>query len=237
MRHWPQATALCCGGPSVRDMITLFRRLAIGLCVLLVLLNFSWIRAASAAAVSEPCDASLLNQAEQRVAAFFGTTKSKPWIRCPVRPRLGVGAGIGATFISPGLPSVILLGPDGAGSVDVIAHEWAHAEIAQRVGGLRRNLLMPVWFDEGLAMQVDWRAHFETAALRDYLSTETVPGHLDEIASQRGFHQPGRQGSLHYALSKCVVGKWLQEQGGWRGQLEIPAATAPAHLAQCLDDS
>ncbi|MEM7003071.1 MAG: hypothetical protein AAF529_19950, partial [Pseudomonadota bacterium] len=128
-------------------MITLFRRLAIGLCVLLVLLNFSWIRAASAAAVSEPCDLSLLNHAEQRVAAFFGTTTSKPWIRCPVRPRLGVGAGIGATFISPGLPSVILLGPDGAGSVDVIAHEWAHAEIAKRVGGLRRNLLMPVWFD------------------------------------------------------------------------------------------
>ncbi|MDZ7923630.1 MAG: hypothetical protein U5M23_06135 [Marinagarivorans sp.] len=53
----------------------------------------------------------------------------------------------------------IIIGPQGQ-NVDVIAHEWLHAEIQHRVGFFRFLKEIPVWFDEGAALTLDYREPF-----------------------------------------------------------------------------
>jgi len=57
----------------------------------------------------------------------------------------------------------VMIGPNGQ-NVDVVAHEMAHAELFLRVGWLARWLQIPTWFDEGVAMQVDYRSRYDLPA-------------------------------------------------------------------------
>ena len=49
---------------------------------------------------------------------------------------------------------------DKKAGIDVTAHELVHAEVVNRVGYLTRLLEIPTWFDEGVAMQVDYRPKY-----------------------------------------------------------------------------
>jgi hypothetical protein len=64
--------------------------------------------------------------------------------------------------------SCIILGPNGQ-NVDVIAHEFAHAEIFARLGWVTWILEMPRWFEEGVSLLVDLREPFlpENITLED----------------------------------------------------------------------
>ncbi|MBC3786785.1 hypothetical protein [Spirosoma utsteinense] len=64
----------------------------------------------------------------------------------------GAGCSIG-TFWGA---SYLILGPDG-NSTDVIAHELCHDELFARLGWWRVKRQIPQWFNEGLALMVDYR--------------------------------------------------------------------------------
>ena len=53
----------------------------------------------------------------------------------------------------------MIIGPEGQ-NTDVIAHEWIHAEIQERVGFSRYQAEVPVWFDEGAALTLDYRTPY-----------------------------------------------------------------------------
>ena len=53
----------------------------------------------------------------------------------------------------------VMIGTKGR-NIDIVAHELMHAEIADRLGYWHRLTKLPIWFDEGLAMQVDFRPHY-----------------------------------------------------------------------------
>ena len=55
----------------------------------------------------------------------------------------------------------IVVGENGH-NVDIIAHELVHAEVFQRIGYYNQIVKIPVWFNEGLAMQVDYRERYNT---------------------------------------------------------------------------
>ena len=122
---------------------------------------------------------------------------------------MGAGKVIGTTHFAPGLPAVILLNADGQ-NVDVMAHEWAHAETAARVGVLHRTYQMPTWLDEGLAMQVDLRPSYNLQALQRLVQQAGRVPRLTQISSPRTFFQAGGNGRLHYAYSRCVVADMLR---------------------------
>ena len=44
--------------------------------------------------------------------------------------------------------------------VNLLAHEYFHIEIAERLGYLVFKTKLPVWLDEGLALQVDYREKY-----------------------------------------------------------------------------
>lgn len=101
-----------------------------------------------------------------------------------------------------------MVGPKGQ-TPDVVAHELMHAEIADRVGVWGRQSQLPVWFDEGLAMQVDFRPQY---ALPDGATAEAE--YVTTLSSHRTFFVSD-DGVLtkHYALAKAVVAVWVAEVG------------------------
>lgn len=182
-------------------------------------INYRWVRAASAAAISNSCEEKLLKKARHAVETLFGTVQSQPIVACMDGPVLGLQVSHGLTNFAPGLPSVILIGSHGA-EENVAAHEWAHAEFAQRVGVIQRQMHVPTWFDEGLAMQVDFRADYNLEALRAFRSRKDLRlPQLDDIAAAEFFRADG-QGKLHYALSRCIVGEWLTDNPDWTDRVE-----------------
>jgi len=88
-----------------------------------------------------------------RVSEFFGEVRTQPYfVAC-------TSAACAARFGSYGERAAafgdmaIRLSPDGW-TAALVAHEWTHAEVYQRVGGFWRIDAIPRWFDEGVAVVV-----------------------------------------------------------------------------------
>jgi len=189
------------------------RRWMVRLTVLLLtsylLVNSSWIYAAGYSLSAEPCDPQLVSEARLRLDSLFGEIESEPVWACTTARNNWLGAQYGQTNFAPGLPAIIRIGPKGM-NVDVIAHEWTHAELFHRIGFVARELHVPVWFDEGLAMQVDHRSDYDQEALVVYQSSLELVLPDRSLLDTAQFFQPGYQGKYHYALSRCLVSDWLE---------------------------
>ena len=110
-----------------------------------------------------------------------------------------------------------MVGPSGQ-NLDVVAHELMHAEIAERVGWWGRFTQLPVWFDEGLAMQVDLRPRYVLAGGAD---SETK--RVRALGSARDFFQADdARLTWNYAAAKTEAALWVAAVGGDAvyGQLE-----------------
>ena len=97
-----------------------------------------------------------LRAARGRIADTFGPPVARPTTIIAADDReaacLGLADGVpGTAFISPLRTEVVL--NLAHFSVDVTAHELVHAEVAQRLGFWTRAVKLPVWFDEGAAVQ------------------------------------------------------------------------------------
>ncbi len=192
-------------------------RFAVLFVVLFFVVNFNWSHAALVYMSSrDTCPQKPILRARKDVAHLFGQAYSRPWWLCLKKSRLGLDVSHGSTRFAPFFPAVIIVGKKGTRR-DVMAHEYAHAELARRTSALARTYLFPVWFDEGLAMQLDHRSPYTGKALRRYLArNDLTKPRLGDIAWAGQFFRPGEQGRLHYALARCVVKKWLQTQAGGR---------------------
>jgi hypothetical protein len=104
----------------------------------------------------------VLKEAEKRVCGFWNTdklTKNPVKIFCNSKLLLEDYAGDNSilTYKTP-LNSFIVFSK-GRISRDMLSHELSHAEFCARTGYFK-NKNIPVWFDEGLAMLVDYREKF-----------------------------------------------------------------------------
>lgn len=111
----------------------------------------------------------------------------------------------------------VMIGPKGK-NIDVVAHELMHAEIAAQVGYWNRLTQLPVWFDEGLAMQVDFRPQY---VLRDGAGAGTR--YVKTLGSVREFFVPNSDLlTMNYASAKAEVASWVAGVGhkSVYGQLE-----------------
>jgi len=107
-----------------------------------------------------------INLAKSRINNTFGNMTSSPKVIITVTENEAVNFGsnpYGVTHLSV-LGQCIVLGPEGQ-NIDVIAHEYMHAEVHRRVGWLNYSLNVPIWFMEGLATLVDFRYLLENIDL------------------------------------------------------------------------
>jgi putative transposon-encoded protein len=162
--------------------------------------------------VPSTMQAQLLSDSKARIQQSFGSLQSKPMVVFfnepntfwPLKPN-----EYGSTnFI--GSRVCVIVGPKGQ-NIDVLAHELMHAEIAARVGYWRRFTQLPVWFDEGLAMQVDYRPNY-TLSLSESESTKV--DYVKSLQSSREFFAPSDELlTKNYASAKVVVNKWVTDLG------------------------
>jgi len=99
-----------------------------------------------------------INLAKSRINNTFGNMTSSPKVIITATENEAVSFGsnpYGVTHLSA-LGQCIVLGPEGH-NIDVIAHEYTHAEVHHRIGWLNYLLNVPTWFNEGVATLVDFR--------------------------------------------------------------------------------
>ena len=152
--------------------------------------------------------ASLVAEARRRVADVFGAPQAKPtivfWNDESLFGRLRLNNHASTQMI--GVRACVFVGPKGR-SVDVVAHELVHAEVFNRLGPWARMTQVPTWFDEGLAMQVDFRKKYILPEGVDsaYIRNASVPASFfvtDEEALTR-----------NYGAAKAEAARWVADVG------------------------
>jgi len=147
----------------------------------------------------------LITKASNRIESKFGSMRSRPIIYF-----FDLGDGILQQKLNPygstihlGYRTCVAIGPHGQ-SIDVVAHELMHAEIEERAGFWNRTTKIPVWFEEGLVMQVDLRERYNLPKGHD-------TKYVTELFSSREFYVSSPDGALtqNYAAAKAEVGAWL----------------------------
>jgi hypothetical protein len=84
------------------------------------------------------------------------------------------------------LGTYVVISPQGL-NVDVISHEMCHAELTHRLGWLTMSRKIPQWFNEGIALMVDYR-------YPDKGVDNTYENYL------RKWQQTSMQGQIHVSL-------------------------------------
>ena len=118
--------------------------------------------------------------AHDRIRRFWGNQQGRAiLIYCPRQDDyeqycIG-GEGAGCSLGTPWGASYLVLGPEG-NNADVIAHELCHDELFARLGWWRVKRQIPVWFNEGLALMLDYR-----------FSNPSVWEQPDSLANNQGF--------------------------------------------------
>ena len=153
---------------------------------------------------------SIIRQAEDRNAVFWGKKTGNPtYIYCDSDEDY---RKFGSPMMTPAAAhltfnSFVVFSQNGI-NVDIAAHEIAHTELYTRVGVLNRALKIPIWFDEGLAMQLDHRHYYslDTLAVRS--------GHFKDLPevtkmdTKQFFTGTKEQAMLNYMTAKYEVNKW-----------------------------
>ena len=153
----------------------------------------------------------LLEEAIARVDKFWGGRVSNPKIIfCDDAEDY---SKFGSPFPTPAVAILhfkpyVVVSAEGI-DVDILAHELSHAELAARIGILNNTFNMPIWFHEGVAMQVDYR---------DYYSLDTLASktnrfqNLPDVKSMRTYDRFGagtrEQVMLNYMTAKYEIHKW-----------------------------
>ena len=121
--------------------------------------------------------------ARDRIQRFWGDRRGRAvLIYCPQQADYEQycvgGEGAGCSIGTPWGASYLVLGPTG-NNADVIAHELCHDELFARLGWWRVKRQIPQWFNEGLALMVDYR--FSSPAVWETVdSTQTDPPVFNE---------------------------------------------------------
>ncbi len=152
---------------------------------------------------------SLIAEARNRVVSTYGQLDSTPVIIAAIRRdslKWFSDNEYASTKFLPG-QSYIVLGPKGH-NIDVIAHELVHSEIVGRAGYWARSVRIPVWFEEGIAMQVDYRKKYD---LSD--GTGGSPALESLRYSWQFFKGDDAELTNHYAVAKAEVRGWLGRVG------------------------
>jgi hypothetical protein len=157
----------------------------------------------------------LIGEAEKRIDQFWGAQKAEPTFIYCANPedyrKYGNMIGSPATTYNK-LGSYIVLNRDGL-DPDIIAHELSHAEFYSRIGFIAQKFRVPAWFDEGLAMQVDYRADFSLDSLRRQSNDFRDLPDIKSLKSGQAFMDGSDdEVLLRFMTAKYIVGQWYNPE-------------------------
>jgi len=123
----------------------------------------------------------------------------------------------GVPFMTPAcahmkLGSYVVISNKG-NDVHILAHEISHTVLFNKIGFFNRVLKIPVWFDEGLAMQVDWREYYSIDSLKEQSENFKNLPDVKQLTTYSQFGSGTRERiMLNYSTSKYVVNEWYSEE-------------------------
>lgn len=159
----------------------------------------------------------IIDDAEERVKKFFGEIKSNPKIIVTndekMLKRLGwTGSpAFTKTYVFNGAYSFCIISPDGL-DTDVTAHELTHAEVHKRLydGKIFSAQLVPVWFDEGVATQNDYRVKYGYEKWQELTDNGENIIDFNTIKDSENFYASDNDTRFYnYVISKHEVEIWL----------------------------
>ncbi len=165
---------------------------------------------------SKHSDISILVQnAKQRIISKFGSFSSSPIIIIAGTSQRAKAYGTNDFGSATAFPwdEYVVLGPKGY-NIDVLAHELLHAELAYRLGYCLREFKLPIWLDEGIGMQVDYRKKYDIdIRLVNEKEIKRVKSiNKRPIFNPNHFWSGGeKQVVLNYQISKALVSGILNQ--------------------------
>lgn len=149
--------------------------------------------------------------AEERVANFWGQKTSNPkFIYCDSDTDY---LKFGTPFLTPAaaimhIGSYVVISKDGV-DIDIMSHELSHTELFERIGIINRATKIPVWFDEGLAMQVDHRSYYSIDTLRSLTNNFENMIDVKVLVDYPSFGGGSREEvMMNYRTAKYEVSHW-----------------------------
>lgn len=158
---------------------------------------------------------SLIKQASDRNQRFWGTLQAQPQIIYCLRGDdfKWYGSPYSVPAITHNkLGCRIVIGEEGT-DIDIISHEMMHAELYTRIGFVKSNFSIPTWFDEGLAMQSDYRNYYSEDTLKALSNNYTQLPSLKTLETPTQFHTGNRSIiMLHYMTASHYVRQWYTRE-------------------------
>ncbi len=159
----------------------------------------------------------LISQAHQRNRLFWGEQQADfPILYCHTAEAFQRYAAVRNARVNPAsffytpIFAYVLIGPTGLHS-EVLAHEFCHPELFVRTGWYQHDFHLPVWFFEGLAMQLDGRkAYGNDQWLTLQQSKHPLPA-LTDLETGEAFF--GGDPFVNYTLARHEVDRWLRIVG------------------------
>ncbi len=153
---------------------------------------------------------SLIKKATTRIETYFGPVEADPVIIVVANQNEAADYGLhdtpGALLYAPWQSYLIL--DYQKKSLDVTAHELVHAEIVHRLGYFKRSEQIPTWFDEGVALQVDYRPQYAIETLKK--SDEELEKVTLLDTPKKFWSTDKKRNIANYQAAKVVVNKYFQ---------------------------
>lgn len=155
-----------------------------------------------------------VKRGRERVRTFYGEITATPTLIITESEkkleRLGGGHDI-MTFALGDVYSYISISTELL-DVDSVAHELGHAETHERLykGKVTFGRGVPPWFDEGIALQMDYSPRYSWDALMECTENMTLLPDFHHLANEKSFYECDEETLLYnYIVSKYEVGRWL----------------------------
>lgn len=156
----------------------------------------------------------LIQRASQRVADFWGQKQCAPkFIYCRSEEDF---KKYGSPYPVPAithlkLGSYIVISNNGV-DIDIISHEISHAELYARTGFYNWSFRIPAWFDEGLAMQNDYRSYYSEDTLKARSGNYRVLPDVKKLKTGKQFNGgPPDQVMLNFMAARHEVKMWYSK--------------------------
>jgi hypothetical protein len=158
----------------------------------------------------------LIQLASARVASFWGQKNSIPqYIYCDSDADF---KKFGSPFPVPALThlklgAAIVISSEGA-DLDILAHEICHAELYERIGFYNRTFKIPIWFDEGLAMQNDYRNYYSEDSLKLKSDNYKNLPNVKKLKTGKQFSEESSNEKimLNYIAAKHEIKNWYTKE-------------------------
>lgn len=159
--------------------------------------------------------AAIINEAKNRVSDFWGTTESIPTVIISDNERtiakLGGDHDTKTTVLFQ-VHSYISVSIEYL-NVDIVAHELTHAELHKRLyHGKLQQTVIPIWFDEGVALQNDNREQYSEERWIERTDNGSNTIKLDEMDTASEFYAGDIEDRrFRYMVSRHEVKNWIEK--------------------------